>query len=779
MAIVFEGCVTARPATSIHARYIDEPSITDLPPAARSMGNGLPGYRLPEPPAAPRPPLVRTFSIFWQVCLIFVFVGATVIGTGLATLHLIGVLRASAAGNMILTLQAVLVYGLFYLLAGSNLVYQCAQYGCIRRLARLPDAVAFEPVASPLYAGGDRAKLLVLVPSYKEQPDIVRQTLISAALAEYPGRRVVLLIDDPPDEGNAGSDPSDMANLSPGLLACRAIPAQLQSLFDAQANRIDTELQGIKAVGPECAQQFAALYDSVADWLEGLAGHFAIAAAATNTAATHTDRLFYENILCEPARQHRRHADALRHSPPGPAGRAREVARLQALLRVEFSSFERKRFTNLSHAPNKAMNLNAFIGLIGGSFRVETQPDGLHLLACAPDRATHRIPPADYIVTVDADSLIMSDYALRLVELMEQPGNERVGVAQTPYTAVPGAPDALERAAAASTDSQFFTHQGMAYLGASFWVGASALVRHRALLDIATTISERGHQVPVFIDGRIQIEDSAATVDLLAKGWQVHHAPGRLTYSATPADFGSLIIQRRRWANGGLLILPRLLRHAFHRSAASPLSWRRITNALLRVSNLISAAIAGIGLPLLLLFPFDDRLVPVWMPLTMLPYYILLGWDLARAGYRWHDLAKVYALTVLLIPANFVGTIQSLRQACGGGAIPFGRTPKILGRTRTPALYVAACYAIPLLGLLQAANDLLERRYMHLLYGLLMSLGALYGIFGLLGAGESWDDLRQGRPLRRVAANVTGRFIGWFRRARPATQMRVGGGSNW
>ena len=34
--------------------------------------------------------------------------------------------------------------------------------------------------------------------------------------------------------------------------------------------------------------------------------------------------------------------------------------------------------------------------------------------------------------------------------------------------------------------------------------------------------------------------------------------PERLSYSATPPDFGSLVVQRRRWANGGLLILPKL-----------------------------------------------------------------------------------------------------------------------------------------------------------------------------------------------------------------------------
>jgi cellulose synthase (UDP-forming) len=705
------------------------------------------------PEDAPR----RAWPVWLQTGAIAALAAATCASTVLATLHMIGVLRHAAQGGLVvLSVQAVLVYGLFYLLVAGNLAYQCSEYGYIRRTARLRTHAPFMPSDSPLYAASGRRKLLTLVPSYKEQPQVVRQTLISAALAEYPGRRVVLLIDDPPEA----------ERIPHGLVACRAIPIELQALFDAEADRIDAALRdrppaellrhSARARLAQ-AELLAALYGSVADWLDGLPDRL----GTDLTSSAHTDALFRDRILNVPAREHRLHAAALRRRPPGPAGLAREVRRLRALLRVEFSSFERKAYVNLSHAPNKAMNVNSYIGLIGGSFVAIRRDDGLHLLPCDRARASWHVPSADYIVTVDADSLITSDYALRLVGVMETPGNERVAVAQTPYTAVPDAPAALERAAAASTDSQFFTHQGMAYFDASFWVGASALVRHRALLDIGRTVRERGFRVKVFIDDRIQIEDSAATVDLLAKGWSVHHEPGRLTYSATPADFGALIIQRRRWANGGLLILPRLLRHAFRR----PFSLGRIGDAFLRANNLVSAAIAGFGLPFLLLLPFDDRLVPAWMPLTLLPYYTLLGWDLTRAGYRWQDLGRVYALNVLLIPANFMGTLLSLRQAFGGSSIPFCRTPKIAGRTRTPRAYVAACYGIVLLAAIQIAGDAVERHYMHLLYGALIGLGALYGIQHLLGFRASWNDLL---PERLRLPRWT-----WSRR------QELGGGETW
>jgi cellulose synthase/poly-beta-1,6-N-acetylglucosamine synthase-like glycosyltransferase len=52
-----------------------------------------------------------------------------------------------------------------------------------------------------------------------------------------------------------------------------------------------------------------------------------------------------------------------------------------------------------------------------------------------------------------------------------------------------------------------------------------------------------------YIQDRTVIEDTESSVDLVAKGWELTNYPERLSYSATPPDFGALVIQRRRWAN--------------------------------------------------------------------------------------------------------------------------------------------------------------------------------------------------------------------------------------
>jgi cellulose synthase/poly-beta-1,6-N-acetylglucosamine synthase-like glycosyltransferase len=49
-----------------------------------------------------------------------------------------------------------------------------------------------------LYDNPHAPSLAVLVPAYKEDVRVIRRTLLSAALLDYPNKRVVLLIDNPP-----------------------------------------------------------------------------------------------------------------------------------------------------------------------------------------------------------------------------------------------------------------------------------------------------------------------------------------------------------------------------------------------------------------------------------------------------------------------------------------------------------------------------------------------------------------------------------------------------
>jgi cellulose synthase (UDP-forming) len=628
----------------------------------------------------------------------------------------------AAAGVVFVFVTGYLIYG--------SLVYQETRLGYFRRM-RQHTETAWEQLAS-LYTPSAPA-LTMLVPSYKEDHRIIRQTLFSAALQEYPHKQLVLLIDDPPHPASQ----TDRA----GLEAARGLPEELRAILSPMAECVQSaraafhqrQAAGLLDLSQEHLT-LAAVYEEVARWLEKLAANAVI--------EDHTDRWFVELVFRQPSRRYEALAKRLRVEASDANTQTFEALirgyhHLTAVFDVKISSFERKGFRNFSHEPNKAMNLNAYLGLMGTTVKQEATPAGLMLHKCLPDAEARQIPDAKYVITLDADSLLVSDYATRLIHFMEQPANSQVAVIQTPYSAIPGAPGTLERCAGATTDIQYLVHQGFTQYNATFWVGANALLRKAALEEIAITDERQGFPVTRYIQDHTVIEDTESTMDLILKGWRLHNHPARLAYSATPSDFGALLIQRGRWANGGLLILPKLFRYLCSR----PYEIRKFAEILVRFQYLSSLAGANLALLIILGFPSSAALTSVWLVLTALPYYGLYARDMWHAGYRPLDVMRVYALNLLLLPVHLGGVFKSLQQAWTGRKIPFRRTPKVTGRTSAPAGCLMAEYLFVGFCVVSAAMDGLAGRIASGLFAFANGAVLLYAIHRFIGFRESWEDL--------------------------------------
>jgi hypothetical protein len=414
--------------------------------------------------------------------------------------------------------------------------------------------------------------------------------------------------------------------------------------------------------------------------------------------------------------------------------------RLAWTFDADVSVFERKLYSSLSHEANKAMNLNSYIGLMGGSYRKEQAPGGT-VLRRTDDVADDDlvVPDTEYLLTLDADSLLLRDYCLRLVYLLEQPGNERVAVTQTPYSSFRGAGSRIERLAGATTDLQHVLHQGMSHYGATFWVGANAVIRKRALEDIAETEVVGGFEITRYVQDRTVIEDTESSIDLGTHGWTLRNYPERLSYSATPPDFGSLIVQRRRWANGGLLILPKLWRQAGERRRAG----KRIPfiELALRVNYMSSIAWASFGLVLLLAFPYDSRLLSPLVLLAAVPYFWAMSSDLKSAGYKRTDVLRIYGFNLILLPVNLAGVLKSIQQAITGKKIPFARTPKVKNRTAAPVLYVIAPYAIVAFSLFTLYRDYFEQNWGNAAFAAFNAILATWAILSYIGIWNSIVDV--------------------------------------
>jgi cellulose synthase (UDP-forming) len=254
--------------------------------------------------------------------------------------------------------------GVFLVLIGlilyGNFVYQFCRLGYFKRLSTHQPA---SPAELDAFAhDGTPPPIVFLIPSYKEDPRIIWQALVSTALQEYPNRRVVLLIDDPPEP----SSPEDLALLTAAtrlpLLLQEQLSRESASYNKAASAYLRRRQQGpIDVVAERCA--LARLYRQAALWFQDQAVGY--------QALNHTDRLFVEKVLLERSHRHLARAKCLEDPRAAMSEQdiSREYQRLASLFQVSITSFERKRYVNFSHEPNKAMNLNSYIEALGKDWR--------------------------------------------------------------------------------------------------------------------------------------------------------------------------------------------------------------------------------------------------------------------------------------------------------------------------------------------------------------------------------------------------------------------------
>ena len=608
-------------------------------------------------------------------------------------------------------------------LATSALVYLLSRHGEMsrsRRHQRTPRGLIDAANAQTTRPG-----LTTLVPSYREDARVIYQSLLSAALQEFPKQRVVLLIDDPPVP-----DSPEALQL---LEAAREQPGRVAEQLSGPAGRFRSALEGFEPSDEPGADalECAAHYFDAARVIRSLRDGYEV--------TDHSDRFMRDEVLgrLESDLESVGHAltSSAEQSEVVAADRIRQLyTRLVSTFTCELSSFERKRFANLSHEANKAMNLNSYIGLMGHHYRIEGTGDRRSLSVCDEADADLSIPRDEYILTLDADSMLLPEYCLRLTHRLQQPGFEDVAVIQTPYSSIPGAATRLERIAGATTDIQYLLHQGMTHYDATFWVGANAILRRSALDDIEEIDESGGWPVKKYIADRTVIEDTESSIDLVAMGWRLHNYQERLSYSATPPDFGSLCIQRERWANGGLVILPKFLRTA-RRSGANRIG------LLMRLNYLASIAWGSIALLFLLVWPFSDRLLSPLVVAVALPYFVAMASDLHRIGFKRTDVVRVYAFNLVMLPINLVGAVKSLYQMATGRKYSFARTPKVKSRTTSKLGFAAFPYVLIGWSGWTVYRDLNNGHVPHAVFAGLNAVLCLYGLIAFIGVRNSLVDI--------------------------------------
>jgi cellulose synthase/poly-beta-1,6-N-acetylglucosamine synthase-like glycosyltransferase len=267
------------------------------------------------------------------------------------------------------------------------------------------------------------------------------------------------------------------------------------------------------------------------------------------------------------------------------------------------------------------------------------------------------------------------------------------------------------------------------------------------------------------VQDRTVIEDTESSLDLAIHGWRLINYPERLSYSATPPDFGSLIVQRRRWANGGLLILPKLWSYVrTQRARGQRVSFTEIA---LRTNYMASIAWASFGLLFLLAYPYDSRLLSPIILLAALPYFLAMASDLRYCGYRYTDVFWIYGFNLILLPVNLAGVLKSMQQAITNQKIPFARTPKVKNRTAAQFLFVLVPYLIVAFSVLTFLRDVAVANWGNAAFAGINAILATAAILAYIGIGNSLVDLWFGAtkwlyvPDKRSTPATGARELDW------------------
>jgi cellulose synthase (UDP-forming) len=668
-----------------------------------------------------------------EILITFVLLIFTLILTVLFYAQLLPVIKSLISDG---TKSAEISTTIYLVIAGfiiyGNIIYHLTRLGHYKRL--LDHSVLSETDIDPVFDLPNLPTVTYLVPSYKEQPLVIEQTLWSAALQYYPNKRIVLLIDNSPNPQN----PVDAKLLE----ETRKLALDINKSMEEMKNMVKKEKLMFSDRAKEGFTDLGRELSRLEDTYTHIASYF-VSKIVHHEIKNHVDSFYVKNIYKKWLEKMNSRKDAIVSYRPNfdssdSAFIKSGYDHLYAMVNVNIESFERKQFVNLSHEPNKAMNINSYLHLIGKKVR-KFKVGNLNYLEETLDPAVKTvIPDSKYVVTLDADSVLTLNYTIKLVVQMELEENEKVAVIQTPYSAYPNAKKPVEIVAGATTDIQYNVHQGFTYYNSTYWVGANAMLRKSALNDIKMREIEGDKVTVKYIQDRTVIEDTESSIDLVHKGWRLYNYPERLAYSSTPEDFGSLIIQRARWANGGLIIFPKLLRYILQK----PWDIKRWAEFFIRTNYLISIAGVNIGTLILLIYPFGDQVFTLWLPLAALPYYFLYIKDLKLAGYKIRDIVNVYCLNLILIPINIAGVLKSIEQGITGKKIPFKRTPKINDHVLTEIKFIASLYLLFAYTVMAVFVDAYEARYTHLVFSFVNAAAIFYSIGKFIGFKQSMRDVR-------------------------------------
>lgn len=373
----------------------------------------------------------------------------------------------------------------------------------------------------------DCPEAIMLVPSYREEPELLRRSMLCHALQKIAKKKIVLLL------GNEvhTDDPQLLINTDKVKQNCTAL-GSLMNRYSVELTEIESDHHNCKYRTRDVVLRFSRYLSDTAKEIENSSVKYP------------TDAFVIHEVILKMSA----FFESLAKSIDGmPADEYQSLVKyLKSFFNVEIEVFMRMKYANTEHEKTKAGNLTAYLKYINASYH-EEYDEKENAWRVIYDGAQNRF---EYVGIFDCDTICKPEYLLRKVCFLRREGTDEVGLIQSPYV-VP-VPEPSIASVASGIQSFWFLpiSIGLSGYNSSFWLGFNSCWRYSAL-----------EKIPSFLAETI-IEDVEVSLQLLQRQHKIVTSPEQQCVTYSPKDLRGIQVQRTRWASGGLRILYSFVRDA-------------------------------------------------------------------------------------------------------------------------------------------------------------------------------------------------------------------------
>lgn len=373
----------------------------------------------------------------------------------------------------------------------------------------------------------DCPESIILIPAYREEPELLRRSILCHALQKVGKKKVVLLL------GNEFYTDDVRLQKNTELIYdnCAALSAFMKHYSD--------ELEKISQNTTATLSDVMMLTSVFSQRLEEMASDI-----EHSSIKFPTDSYVVNDVIRKMSVFFKTIGDEMPDSSTDTL-----VQYLKSFFNVEIEVFMRMKYANTEHEKTKAGNLTAYLPYVNYRYH-EEYDETEKIWRLVRDESEHRF---DYVGIFDCDTICRPEYLLRKICYLQRTGTEEIGLIQSPYI-VP-VPEPSIASVASGIQSFWFLpiSIGLSGYNSSFWLGFNSCWRYEAL-----------SKVPSFLSETI-IEDVEVSLQLIRQKYKIVTSPEQQCMTYSPKDLRGIQIQRTRWASGGLRILYSFVRDVIKR----------------------------------------------------------------------------------------------------------------------------------------------------------------------------------------------------------------------